>query len=567
MYIIGLLLYIQLTSLHAIVLQHVSSDNLVVVKAWNLLPFKEKIVHLNTSVGENIPIIPLHLPNIYGYDPCIEGEHQPLVMEGFVRDWYRNASALIFETSINETLTTWVASMAYDQLTDTCEGKTPLHLWYAPYIALHAQRLGASALLTHGSPIDPQIERHLAPPGTDIASRTVHGVEITIPGLIHNNHEVASSSAMMSTQIVNVDSIQWTLKVNKENSSLSGKAAAPFTSAFNEYDSMFTTSSNYRNITAFVALCAVVLVVFTAGSVYQIVHHFIAEEVMAVDGSSASGAKKRKKACMSLTMRLMILIPEILGAVALFLISVDPFGNFLIFDYFSARVLVNLRGTMVATTDVTMAIYCYDVYTAFKASKKMNPFTPFLLRYWFAVPVILFLDFTLVISDYRLSLMALNLEVSQGAVPSYLIPAVSMLLIYAVTTWYLLHLNKKVKNEVETLSPELKKFPEVEAMIDRTNKLRAYMRLAAIGRVLNIVALVMAASGIMFTSPLMYSMTALLLLIPSAACSMIQILITVEITPNAFRRSRGQKSSRMAQTVPRHMGINVVAPEDTKEEG
>ena len=94
--------------------------------------------------------------------------------------------------------------------------------------------------------------------------------------------------------------------------------------------------------------------------------------------------KKNKAAQMALAMRMLILMPELIGSILGVFIIFDPFGAFYTTDYITARSLITMRASLTAFTDVVVIFYCTDVYQAFKKSRNNDRHVPFLVRHRFA---------------------------------------------------------------------------------------------------------------------------------------------------------------------------------------
>ena len=75
----------------------------------------------------------------------------------------------------------WIAFHDFSTIASRCGGSTPLHLFYAPYVTLLAQKLGASAVVVAGGK---DVQALTVPPDVDVNAGTVLGEEITIPVFI-----------------------------------------------------------------------------------------------------------------------------------------------------------------------------------------------------------------------------------------------------------------------------------------------------------------------------------------------------------------------------------------------
>ena len=113
--------------------------------------------------------------------------------------------------------------------------------------------------------------------------------------------------------------------------------------------------------------------------VYQIaLTGYIGKQSKAVTQLYLEGAKSNVMN-MVFAMRMLILIPQFIGGLVGIFALIDVAGAFRIFDYFTARTLMNARTTIVGTTDIVVLFYCHDIYHAFKASQRLQPHSPFLV--------------------------------------------------------------------------------------------------------------------------------------------------------------------------------------------
>ena len=95
---------------------------------------------------------------------------------------------------------------------------------------------------------------------------------------------------------------------------------------------------------------------------------------------SLTSQVRTRSAHMSFAMRLLILIPEFLGAVSGVFSLIDPLGYTYIFDFITARLIFNFRGAIITVTDIIMIVYCTDIIGAFRQFKSSEQYVPFLVR-------------------------------------------------------------------------------------------------------------------------------------------------------------------------------------------
>ena len=73
------------------------------------------------------------------FNPCDESTYTPQAFDTVVEKRYN--------AKINQTRFPWIAVYDYASFGETCDGKYPLRMFYAPYAVYMAQQLGASALI------------------------------------------------------------------------------------------------------------------------------------------------------------------------------------------------------------------------------------------------------------------------------------------------------------------------------------------------------------------------------------------------------------------------------------
>ena len=155
-----------------------------------------------------------------------------------------------------------------------------------------------------------------------------------------------------------------------------------------------------------------------------------------------------KPAKMALTMRMLILIPELFGAGLGIGVFIDPFGYFRITDFITARTLMNLRAAVLGFTDVVVIFYCMDMCQAFKCSRTNSAFAPFLVRHTFGLPLILFIGITMVFGDLTVSWLSLRGMISGSSAALGALPS---LVIYVTSSVILTNLSLTVSKQVASV--------------------------------------------------------------------------------------------------------------------
>ena len=155
-----------------VLLQNIQVGNSVPIKAYNALAWSLASPNFDSQSNENttlsslnetnytnflIPVIPLHVSNDYGYNPCVEGKHQAHIFADIASQFHSNQHKDL------EMMSTWIAHVDYKEVLGICDGTSPLHMWYSHYVALHAQQLGASAAIITGATY-PKLGRRGVPP-------------------------------------------------------------------------------------------------------------------------------------------------------------------------------------------------------------------------------------------------------------------------------------------------------------------------------------------------------------------------------------------------------------------
>ena len=61
------------------------------------------------------------------------------------------------------------------------------------------------------------------------------------------------------------------------------------------------------------------------------------------------------------------------------------------------------RAAIVGTTDMFLVFYCNDIYKAIKSRGSLRPTIPFLVKYWWGLPVIVLFGVSMVVMDAVIS--------------------------------------------------------------------------------------------------------------------------------------------------------------------
>jgi len=194
-------------------------------------------------------------------------------------------------------------------------------LFYHQLAAKLAQNLGASALIyvSEKALSDP----YGAPPGVDAAQRIVDGVSIHIPTVVlQETPEVAAIFQGGGLWLKSVSLLQTDLNVLTE-------LIAPW--------------SWYR-------VAFGLLIGWSLHMIYLIVKGL--RDQHAVTKAEQTASSRRVA-----TMRFLILVPELCKNIVAILICIDPLGLFFHFDYFFARIVMNLGAALGTFTNLTMCFF------------------------------------------------------------------------------------------------------------------------------------------------------------------------------------------------------------------
>ena len=453
-----------------------------------------------------MPLIPLNLPDIAGFDLCDEDSYTAGALDAALDSWFavRNQdlydSETDFETAADEE-TDWIAFYDFDDVLAACEGLIPIHLFYSAYGALAVQNLGASGMMLGGD----QLLGACIPPDVDVNSRIVKGVEVVMPSFVLDNEK-------------NILHLRQLLK--------DGHALAVSVADhdLNPFDDLFLTFSPFRIQMFLLSLWSLAISVFAVKHVTVVVDHYKA-------------GRRDRAGKMALTMRLLILVPEFIAGIVGVLVCFDFNGRFSVFDFIFGRTLLSLRGSIVAFTDVVVVFYCYDVYKAFESSVRHEVFTPFLVKYKFGLPLIIGLGISLISADTIVTQLSLRgLLGSTSAVGS----GAFMIALYVGGIVALSIVSFQVRAVTKVFDADaIAAVAGLGPMIASTVLLRKYMFFCSITRVMSILGILAIASGFIYESPAAYGTTMVFMMTGSMASSTLQLLIAYEITPTTSARARG----------------------------
>ena len=481
-----------------------NTENLDII-AYNGLPWPFEQPSVFTELTEEhhamVPLIPVDVAIEGEYDPCDESTFNEHSMDSALEDWYVRANGTYWNATDDEVPFNerpWIAYLDRIKIPLAC-ARDQLHWYYSPFMVLSAQKLGASGVITDNIP-GPQLSSVTLPAGVDIGAKTVHGTTITIPCLILATRE-DDSVALLAVP-----------------GSLS--AATLMEEDPNEFDVLWQRFGVYHCISLLFSFSFVVLAFYIARQSGEVLKFY------------RKGGRSRA-AKMALAMRMLILGPEFVGALVAIFVCFDPAGVFQFFDFYSARTVFNSRGAIVGTTDIVMIFYCTDVYNAFKVSKKNDKFVPFPVKHWYGLPLIVAIGLTAIIGDLTISQMSVRLELGGNV---HLLPSLYLILLYFIGTIWLMYLSWKAGTAAEDVLASNKQAAadvQLKAAVDRTLLMRKYMMISAVGRIINLIGFVAAATGWYRSSPLAYATLFILLNnFPSLLSSTAQILIAIEITPS-----------------------------------
>ena len=286
--------------------------------------------------------------------------------------------------------------------------------------------------------------------------------------------------------------------------------------------------------------------------------------------------KKDIASKMALQMRLMIVIPVLATNLLSIAIFADPFGNFFIFDYMTARVIAELSNNLSCFSDVVMIFYCVDVYNAFSKSNAMKKFTPFLIKHKLGGFIILGFSSSMVIFGGTVTFLSLRGVVGDPT-NSAVLSALYAIFTKICTGIFSLILSHKIKKEVMVIAKKdaenaakaaaeakrkadmtmahykkrLKKAAEtggpvpkppkrvvpqevkVNPAVATTMKTRQFLLIGTFFRFTPLMGYAGAISGAMYSSPLAFGVVSwgLFSLSTIISCT-VMVLLVIEITPN-----------------------------------
>ena len=238
---------------------------------------------------------------------------------------------------------------------------------------------------------------------------------------------------------------------------------------------------------------------------------------------------------------------------------VDPAGVFFVFDFFTARTLMASRAAIVAVSDMILILYCHDTYKTFSGSQ-LRRHVPFLVKHWWALPLVIFIGLTMVICDLVVSHLSLS-GVTTGA--SSLIPVIYLLVLYLIGSIWLLRLSFLVKSAVTKKLTRANGAPlegPLRETIERTLLMRKYMIVSTMGRIGNMFGFVMVAFDFYSMSPELYMLVmGILFSFCSLVSSTAQILLAIEVTPTTRSIGSIMASTAAASAVAAAVGGGTAA--------
>ena len=374
--------------------------------------------------------------------------------------------------------------------------------------------MGAAGLIVSGS-MCYECGKFTVPPRVTLPADTggspgqVSGIDVDIPVL---------SIAVKEMEVEWKTAILGPSQVYKANVTTTWEVATSFTADENPYDAILSWFGVYHICVLVIGCYAALLGLFIVKSSVDVVAVF-----------SESKKKHSLSSRMALAVRLCILIPEFIGAIAAVMMAIDPLGVFHVFDYFTARRIFNFRGSVVAITDVVMICYCYDIYKNYQKSRKFRRNTPFLVKHKWGLPMIFLIGIVMLVVDQVTVDQSLTGRAGSNGV---ILPTLYLIVLYLTTTGILFVLSHKVQQEMNKISAKAVEEPAMLEIVNRSALLRKYMLISAWTKLFGVFGLILVATGVVFTSPLVYALTVSFTLCGmSLACSTVQVLIVVEITP------------------------------------
>ena len=309
--------------------------------------------------------------------------------------------------------------------------------------------------------------------------------------------------------------------------------------------------------------------------------------------------KTDKASKMALLMRMMIIIPVLTACLLTVAFLVDPFGNFCVYDYITARVIADAQSNISCFADLVMMFYCVDVYNAFSKSNAMQKFTPFLMKHRIGGFIILGFGGSMVVFGSTLNYLSLTGVVGDPT-NSSVVAALYGIFVNIVTAIVLIVLSHKIKKEVMVIAtkdaqkaatkaaeakkkadmasayyakkvaeaaktggpmpkepkPVIPQEVKVNPAVVTTMKTRRFMLIGAAFRLIPLVGSVMGISGVMYTSPFMFGMAVWgFMILPRIISSTVMVLLVIEITPNTRHTlvTSVSSTSKRASTLMRRL--------------
>ena len=281
---------------------------------------------------------------------------------------------------------------------------------------------------------------------------------------------------------------------------------------------MWPSFEIYHNIVLSFAVCLLLLIVYTVKQMESVVKFY-------------HNGRHRRAEKMAHALRMLILVPELIGgAIALFVL-LDPAGAFLLVDFYTARTLMNSRAVIVGSVDLVLICYCHDIHNTYKSGRSFRQHVPILVKHWRGLPVIVLSAATMITVDLIVSYFSLRGALA-GSVN--LVPVLYLLLVYLAGTVWLVTLTVKVGEEATTTINSMRNMePALAEKLERTFLLKKYMMLSVLGRVANMLSFLAVATGWFVSSPFAYVVTFVVLIFGgSLLSSTAHILLAIEVTPS-----------------------------------
>jgi hypothetical protein len=254
----------------------------------------------------------------------------------------------------------WIAVVDKKIMSEQCDGKTPFHFMYAPYISLSAQNLGANCVVINGN--NKLFNMFV---NVDAVKKEVFGVNIRIPVLTFAYSKIPITINTTSPiYIYSKNDIQ----VDQD--------------PLNE---VYTSYGSTRLVLLVMGFCSIAVLVFAVIRTRKLVKHF--------------ENKKEHAQRKQLQVRLLIVIPEFISCFVRFFTCFDFLGFQGYVTFFQSRSMLNLVQSISVFTDIVLIFYCLDVFNVFKGSRRMQRTTPFLIKYKLAIQIITVIGFAMIIVD------------------------------------------------------------------------------------------------------------------------------------------------------------------------